>query len=514
MSDLNKESLAIWNNLKPMIDEEIKSQTKGMVQRRKAKVTTAPSLSTGTIGVTEPFGPEYFIPFNTNLTTASVGDFVWVEFMYGATNAFASMYASADTKNWTVGGVLDVTPRRCYAKLSSAGWYRVLVFNAPDSGATTGGSGLVVDFNIQRATRAENHSITLRCASSGLISFVNEQSKSYTVYIDKIRYVYDSTNLKAYVDIHYTGSDLASTQIGVEYTVHASSLNMQEQIVSGNLSSAATSPVSPETVLTEYTFSANGTGDITCNGDVTVGGVLDVTPRRTSAYLYTPGWYRVLTFVSSNASAVSGASDAQIDIVVNRQYGNTNDETHRITLSMLYNNVKFVDESSRSNYFGITKIRYNTNTAGTYKFGYVDIYYDLTNSNPVYVDFTVHQAATSIQAAITASDLTGVATSPANETELAKYEFASNTYNGLRYFRETKNSITISSNGFSLQDMPSAIQGHRIVNIMMVDCSNLSGGAIVPISYSDSNGLARNKYYWFGASGASATSVIVEYWYI
>lgn len=157
----------------------------------------------------------------------------------------------------SVGGVLDVVPRRCYAALSSAGWYRVMVYNAPDSGAITGGSGLVVDFNIQRAGRAENHSVTLRCASTGLISFVNEQSKSYTVYIDKIRYVYDSTNLKAYVDIHYTGSDLASTQIGVEYTVHASSLDMQERIVSGNLLSAATSPVSPETVLTEYTFTPN-----------------------------------------------------------------------------------------------------------------------------------------------------------------------------------------------------------------------------------------------------------------
>ena len=252
-ADLNGQSLAIWNNLKPMIDEEIKSQTKGMVQRRKAKVTTAPSLSTGTIGVTEPFGTEYFIPFNTNLTTASVGDFVWVEFMYGATNAFASMYASADTKNWTVGGVLDVTP------------------------------------------------------------------------------------------------------------------------------------------------------------------------RRTSAYLSTAGWYRVLTYVSSNAADVAGANGLQIDFVVNRGYSNTTNETHRVTLSMTYNGAKFVDESSRSNYLGITKIRYTTNTTGTYKFGYVDIYYGLSNSNPVYVDFTVHQAATSIQAAITASDLTSVASSPADETVLTEY---------------------------------------------------------------------------------------------
>ena len=278
-TDLNGQSLAIWNNLKPMIDEEIKSQTKGMVQRRKAKVTTAPSLSTGTIGVTEPFGTEYFIPFNTNLTTASVGDFVWVEFMYGATNAFASMYASADTKDYTVGGNLTVI------------------------------------------------------------------------------------------------------------------------------------------------------GNETVNGNTTLNGVLDVTQRKTSAYLATPCWYRVLTFVSSNAASVNGGFNAQIDIVINRDYSNNDQETHRITLSMLYNNVKFVDELSRSNVFGIKKIRYNTNTVGTYKFGYVDIYYDLTNSNPVFVDFTVHHAAHSTQAAITASDITGVNPSPANETIVTTHDFIATGHN-------------------------------------------------------------------------------------
>lgn len=270
MSDLNKEALDVWGALKPMIDQEISSRTQGMVQRRKAKVTTAPSLSTGIIGVTEPFGTEYFIPFNTNLTTASVGDFVWVEFMYGATNAFASMYASADTKDWTVGG----------------------------------------DANII--------------------------------------------------------------------------------------------------------------------GNATINGVLDVTPRRTYAYLTTPGWYRVLTLVLSNASTVLGGDGIQIDFVINRAYGNTNGETHRCTLSLIYNNAKFVDESSRSNVFGIKKIRYNTNTVGTYRYGCVDIYYDLTSSNPVYVDFTVHQAAESIQAAITASDLTGVLPYPADETEMTSHDFSAN----------------------------------------------------------------------------------------
>lgn len=249
-------------------------------------------------------------------------------------------------------------------------------------------------------------------------------------------------------------------------------------------------------------------------GDVTVNGVLDVTPRRCYASLSSPGWYRVMTFATSSAADINGANGLQIDLVINRSFSSTNNETHRVSLEMTYNNIAFTNESSLSNYQAITKIRYNTNTSGSTKYGYVDIYYSSNDANFVYVDFIVRQAYKPDQAAIKANEPLLIGDSPANETELAKYEFASNTYNGLRYFRETISNITISSNGFSLQGMPSAIQGHRIVNIMMADWSNLSGGAIVPISYSDSNGLARNKYYWIGASGASATSVIVEYWYI
>jgi hypothetical protein len=91
MPDINKEATAFWNAIKPAIDEEIKKQTKGMVQRRKVKVTTAPANSV--IGVTEPFGEEIFLPYVSNLGTAVVGDMVWVEFVYGASNSFVSMFA-------------------------------------------------------------------------------------------------------------------------------------------------------------------------------------------------------------------------------------------------------------------------------------------------------------------------------------------------------------------------------------------------------------------------------------
>lgn len=157
------------------------------------------------------------------------------------------------TGNVTVGGVLDVATRRCYATLSSAGWFRVMDYHGTDSGAVNGGTGLVVDFNIQRATRAENHSITLRCASSGSIFFENEHSNSYVVYIDKIRYTYNSTTLHGYVDIHYAGSDLSQTGIGVDFVAHTSYLHVQGDIASVGLTSVADSP-SGETIVTEYAF--------------------------------------------------------------------------------------------------------------------------------------------------------------------------------------------------------------------------------------------------------------------
>lgn len=264
-TDLNGQSLAIWNNLKPMIDEEIKSQTKGIVQRRKAKVTTAPSLSTGTMGVTEPFGTEYFIPFNTNLTTASVGDFVWVEFMYGATNAFASMYASADTKDWTVGGdaniignatingVLDVTPRRCYANLSSPGWYRVLkiVYGR-------GGWSFSIDFDITRAyssTNNEVHSVKLLQTYNAVPLFVNEVSKTNALNVGAIRYTIDSNGV-GYVDIRY--EDNSANTVAVDFTVHTSP-SQQQYFTAESLQWVAPSPID-ETMLSVYTFEANTLG--------------------------------------------------------------------------------------------------------------------------------------------------------------------------------------------------------------------------------------------------------------
>lgn len=270
MADLNKQALEMWNSMKPMIDREIEQQTKGTVQRRKAKVTTAPSLVTQKIGVTEPFGDQYFIPFNTNLSTAQVGDVVWVEFMYGATNAFASMYASADSKDVTVGGVLDVVNRHCSATLSSAGWYRVFLYSSTNDDELAGSKSANIRITITRegivgnSFRNEVRFIDFSLAYGSYI-FSNETSVTQSFAIDKIRYGYDLTNHFGFIDIHCKRND--SNPITVSFNV-ATDLETQGEMASVEPYSVADAP-SGETVLTEYVFAPNTSiVDVVTSGNV------------------------------------------------------------------------------------------------------------------------------------------------------------------------------------------------------------------------------------------------------
>ena len=258
MSDLNKEALDIWGGLKPMIDQEISSRTQGMVQRRKAKVTTAPSLATNTIGVTEAFGDEMFLPFVSNMISAKVGDFVWIEWMYGATNAFVSSFAAVDDKNLTVAGTLDVVPRRCYATLSSAGWYRVLRFDATNSFDVLGADGAIIDFYIIRQyNNLDNdvHKITLLRTYNKNV-FVGEESLTNTFGISRIRLtLHDGgdDDRQAFVDIYNETSSENPVSVYFNVYTHRSYADKWNAV---NFTSVGPSPYG-ETVVTEYEFVAN-----------------------------------------------------------------------------------------------------------------------------------------------------------------------------------------------------------------------------------------------------------------
>lgn len=252
MTDFNKEALAIWESLKPAVDKEIERKTAGTVQRRKVVVSTAPSSLTGLVGVQEPFGVEFFVPYRTEVATATVGDPVWIEFAYGANNAVAIGMASlVDTgtqtfDDVTITGTLDITPRRCSATLSSAGWYRVL--------KTVDAPGEVFRFEICRvgtSSNNETHTIDYHMDYGGKNYFLNETSVSGNLYIDKIRCTYDN-NGNAYIDIHYNTSTSSSVY------VHFSAEGVRDvnaNTVSINLEAVADSP-SGENTIQSYTFIA------------------------------------------------------------------------------------------------------------------------------------------------------------------------------------------------------------------------------------------------------------------
>ena len=166
----------------------------------------------------------------------------------------------------TFNGVLDVTPRRCYGTLpttgNGAGWYKVMDFTGWSSTAPNWAVSLAIDFTITRAYNNNNneiHRVSL-IARYNNVSFVNETSSSQTLLIDKIRYVRDGNN--GHVDIHYASS--SSNTCIVDFAVHFDP-SRYGAFTAVTPTKVDDSPVSPATVLTEYTFAANteGTGTIT-----------------------------------------------------------------------------------------------------------------------------------------------------------------------------------------------------------------------------------------------------------
>lgn len=153
----------------------------------------------------------------------------------------------------TINSTLDVTQRRCYALLSSAGWYRVLTFNSDSVNHSNGYAGSTIDFNIGYKGRNETHKISLHIVN-GNIKFDCENSVSYSQLIDKIRYTRNGA--VGYVDLHILGE---CSSLYVDFIVHDQPTK-QYQYVAASLVGVATSPVYPETVVTEYSFVANTLG--------------------------------------------------------------------------------------------------------------------------------------------------------------------------------------------------------------------------------------------------------------
>lgn len=152
-------------------------------------------------------------------------------------------------------GVVDVTKRRCLATLSSAGWYRVLVFNSDSANHSNGYAGSTIDFNIGYKGQNETHKISLHIVN-GNIKFDCENSVSYSQLIDKIRYTRNGA--VGYVDLHILGE---CSGLYVDFIVHDQPTK-QYQYVAASLVGVDPSP-SGETEVTRYTFAANTNGLVT-----------------------------------------------------------------------------------------------------------------------------------------------------------------------------------------------------------------------------------------------------------
>lgn len=79
----DNEAVKIVNTLKPFWKKWTKEWGRSCVRSKKMTVSTAPSVETGLIGVTDAFSDtECMIPFKVDVANASVGDTVWVRWMY------------------------------------------------------------------------------------------------------------------------------------------------------------------------------------------------------------------------------------------------------------------------------------------------------------------------------------------------------------------------------------------------------------------------------------------------
>ena len=168
-------------------------------------------------------------------------------------------------------GVLDVTPRRSYATLSTEGWYRVCKFDFETYGGAVGANGGVLHIDIADSfdTYAnDSHSIDLLVAHNKII-FTNETSTGNHLGVDQIRYTYNSASpYDGFVDIHWAGG---TSYVGVTYSYSTSSIYWQDKLTSYGLANVGPSP-SAETVLTTYNFSQNTetTGTFTGETGVTI----------------------------------------------------------------------------------------------------------------------------------------------------------------------------------------------------------------------------------------------------
>lgn len=246
------------------------------------------------------------------------------------------------------------------------------------------------------------------------------------------------------------------------------------------------------------TSKVSKSGD-TMTGDLRIDGALVPLHELKFMHVNSIGWIRI-----ADVPRIPGTW-AKFAIV--RKGNVAPAESHTIELCINQTGIAFKTENSFGDVLYVDQIRYSDA-------GKVDIHMDQTAESDIGVRLVAVGPTETATNNIKLIPFQGVAPSPLGETMLTDYTFADNTYGGMRYYRESISSITISSNGFARMTMPPQIVGRKLVNIMLADESTMAGGVMTFMSFTNANGNAQNNYYMIGAVGASMTDAIIEYWYI
>lgn len=222
-------------------------------------------LGSGNIDITKAYEVSVTVTDKLNSTTATAtlpsASGLWYgrgndRLGLGGVPPSAGLHCDWDA---TFNGVLDVTQRRCYATLSSVGWYRVCAISCNSYTEAIGAAGGILRFAITDSYASypnDAHTIDLLLAHNK-VTFVNEASAANGyLEVDKIRYTFTGESpYNGYVDIHFLGRG-GTTYIGISFDYTGVGLGRQSRVAAKNLRFVADSP-SGETVLTEYTFAAD-----------------------------------------------------------------------------------------------------------------------------------------------------------------------------------------------------------------------------------------------------------------
>ena len=204
-------------------------------------------------------------------------------------------------------------------------------YPSAETGFMRGKAAPLIRFGISRkgdAVTSETHEILLMSGGWDVIKFVDEKSASASLLIDKIRYTYNSSNSKAYVDIHYKASN--SNAVGVTLAVTAPTFAIFGQIKAASLQSVADAP-SGETVLTTYEFKANtGVIDQYWKNNPLVANSNVVSDHNMRVFVYgrfaiVQGWVMLSASPSNSDIIISGIPDAQTEQTV--MYWDQNNNT-------------------------------------------------------------------------------------------------------------------------------------------------------------------------------------------